>query len=84
MKSYDLFIDNEWVKSNKEEEQNVINPANEQTVAKIQRGGQEDARAALDATRTAFDLGGWSKLPPAFRAEYVMKLARILEENIGK
>ena len=25
MKSYDLFIDNEWIKSEKEEEQKVIN-----------------------------------------------------------
>jgi betaine-aldehyde dehydrogenase len=84
MKSYGLFIDNEWVKSNKEEEQNVINPANGQTVAKIQRGGQEDARAAIDAARSAFDSGGWPKLPPAFRAEYIMKLARVLEENMVK
>ncbi len=84
MKSYDLFIDNEWVKSNKGEEQNVINPANEQIVANIQKGGQEDARAAIDAARAAFDSGEWPKLPPAFRAEYIMKLARVLEENMMK
>jgi betaine-aldehyde dehydrogenase len=82
MKSYGLFINNEWVKSEKEEEQKVINPATEESITTIQKGGQEDARAAIDAARTAFDSGEWPKLPPAFRAEYVMKLARMLEENM--
>ncbi|MEM0159974.1 MAG: aldehyde dehydrogenase family protein [Candidatus Micrarchaeaceae archaeon] len=84
MKSYSLFIDNEWVKSSKEEEQEVINPANEQIIAKVQRGGREDAKAAIDAARTAFDSGVWPTLPPAVRAEYIMKLARILEDNMTK
>ena len=66
MKSYDLFIDNEWVKSEKEEERKVINPANEETIALIQEGSREDARAAIDAARTAFDSGEWARLSPVF------------------
>jgi betaine-aldehyde dehydrogenase len=82
MKSYDLFIDNEWVKSKKGEEQDVINPANEQAIARIQKGGRDDVRAAIDAARTAFDSGPWPRMPPASRAELIMKLARIVEENM--
>ena len=84
MKSYDLFIDNEWVKSEKEEEQKVINPANEETIALIQKGSREDTRAAIDAARTAFDSGEWARLSPVFRADYVMKLAKVLEENLTR
>lgn len=84
MKGYDLFIDNEWVKSDKEELEKVINPANEKTIATIQRGSAEDAKAAIDAARYAFDRGEWPKLPPAFRAEYILKLARILEEKAAQ
>ncbi len=84
MKSYDLFIDNEWVKSEKEEERKVINPANEETIALIQEGSREDARAAIDAARTAFDSGEWARLSPVFRADYVMKLAKVLEENLTR
>ncbi len=84
MKNYNLFINNEWVKSYKEEEDKVINPATEETIATIQKGTKEDARAAIDAARTAFDVGEWPKLPPASRAEFILKLAKILEESLLK
>lgn len=84
MKDYKLFINNEWTKSDKEEEQNVINPATEETIATIQSGSREDARSAIDAARTAFDSGEWPKLPPASRAEYIFKLAGIFEESMIK
>lgn len=84
MKTFGLFINNEWVKSSREEEENVINPANEETIAKVQKGGVEDARAAIDAAREAFDKGEWPRLSPASRAEAILKLSRFLEEDIIK
>ena len=84
MKNYGLFIDNEWVKSDKEEEEDVINPANEQKIATIQKGTVEDTRAAIDAARTAFDRGEWPRLSPATRAESILKLSRFLEDDIIK
>ncbi|EQB65894.1 MAG: gamma-aminobutyraldehyde dehydrogenase [Thermoplasmatales archaeon I-plasma] len=84
MKNYGLFIDNEWVKSDKEEEEDVINPANEQKIATIQKGTVEDTKAAIDAARTAFDRGEWPRLSPATRAESILKLSRFLEDDIIK
>ncbi len=84
MKSYGLFINNEWVKSSKEEEEGVINPANEQQIATIQKGNLEDTRAAIDAARHAFDKGEWPRLSPAGRAEAILRLSRFLEQDMIK
>ncbi len=84
MKNYGLFINNEWVKSDKEEQESVVNPANEMEIATIQKGGVGDTRAAIDAAREAFDKGEWPKLSPASRAEFILRLSRYVEEDIIK
>jgi len=84
MKNYDLFINNEWVKSEKEEEEEVINPANEEVIATIQKADVQDTRSAIDAARDAFDKGEWSRLSPATRAECILRLSRYIEEDIIK
>ncbi len=81
-RSFGLFINNEWVESVGGESQEIINPANGKVIADIQRGTEEDTRAAVEAARRAFDKGEWPKLSPAARAEFIMKLARLLEERL--
>jgi len=82
MKDYKLFINNEWVDSYRGAQEQVINPANREIIATVKSGDADDARRAVEAAREAFDKGDWPKLSPGMRAEYIFKLARILEEKI--
>jgi len=82
LKTWGLFIDNEWVNSEKGETEPVINPATGKPMAYIQKGTVEDTRKAIDIAREAFDRGEWPRMPAAGRAELIFKLARVLEERM--
>ena len=58
----------------------VINPANEETIAKISVAGQGEINLAVIAARNAFN-GDWSKMGPANRERLLLKLADKLEEH---
>jgi lactaldehyde dehydrogenase / glycolaldehyde dehydrogenase len=79
IKTYDLFINNEWVKSDSGETVEVINPATEEIVAHIQQGTVADTQKALEAAEAAFK--SWKKMPPRQRAELLYKLAAEIKAN---
>lgn len=57
------------------------NPATGEVLAHIPAAGAEDVDRAVEAARRAFDDGRWSKLPPAKRKQYLLKLASLIEDN---
>jgi lactaldehyde dehydrogenase/glycolaldehyde dehydrogenase len=57
----------------------VINPANEETIATIKASSGEDVEAALAAARAAQP--AWSRLPIMERGDRVRALAALLEEH---
>ena len=82
LKVWGLFINNEWVKSESEETEPVVNPATGQPIAYIQKATTNDTKKAIEAAREAFDKGEWPRLPPGVRAEYIFKLAKALEDRM--
>jgi acyl-CoA reductase-like NAD-dependent aldehyde dehydrogenase len=62
VKHYKNYIGGEWVDSASGESFDVINPATEEVVATVPKGGREDAQRAVAAARGAFDSGVWSGL----------------------
>jgi len=50
----------------------------------VPRGSREDARAAIDAARRAFDHGPWPRLPPKARGELFLKVAQVLTQRLGE
>lgn len=81
-KTYGNFINNEWRASSNDELEDVINPANNTVIARIQKSSVYDVKEAIEAARNAFDRGEWPRMMPAARAEFIMKLARSLENRI--
>jgi betaine-aldehyde dehydrogenase/aminobutyraldehyde dehydrogenase len=57
----------------------VLNPATAETIAKVPRCGAEDVDAAVEAAKRA--LPEWLETTPGERAEALLALARVLEEN---
>ena len=76
-KKYDLFIDGEWVKPSSGKYFKTVNPANEEVIAEIAYGNQEDVDKAVKAARKAYT-DVWSIMPAAERAKYIFRIARLL------
>ena len=77
----DLFIGGKFVKSQKGQTFDVINPAEESVLATIQRGSNEDIDKAVDVARNAFDNGPWGRMDPHDRKKCLLKLADLVEKN---
>lgn len=75
------YINGRFVKSSSDEKYNVYNPYTEKIIATAQKSNEEDARAAVDSARTAFDDGCWSRLLPGERAKILWKIADLVESQ---
>jgi succinate-semialdehyde dehydrogenase / glutarate-semialdehyde dehydrogenase len=71
-----LFINGEWVKASSNATFTVKNPSTGEIVAKIPRGGREEAKKAIQSAHNAFLK--WSKLTANERADYLLKLRDLM------
>ena len=94
-KTYQQFINGQWVASTEGETYGRRNPATGDLVETIPWGGLEDTRKAIDAARAAFDSGTWSRAHANQRATVLrntaakiraelMPLAQLLSKEVGK
>ncbi|HXW76047.1 MAG TPA: aldehyde dehydrogenase family protein [Candidatus Eremiobacteraceae bacterium] len=82
-KTHDLFINGEFVKPQSGSYVDVINPATNQTLARVAAANIHDADAAVSAARAALD-GKWATMTPARRARVLFKIAALLGERIDE
>ncbi len=85
VKTYQQFINNEWVDSASGETIEVENPADEQVIARVQASGAEDVDRAANAAEAAFET--WGKTTPQERSLALLKLADAIEargDEIGR
>jgi acyl-CoA reductase-like NAD-dependent aldehyde dehydrogenase len=77
-----LYIGGQWVKPAAGGQIELVSPATEQVFAKVAEAREVDMDAAVAAARKAFDEGPWPRLSHAERAEYLRRMADILEPRI--
>jgi len=77
VKTYQQFIRGEWVNAASGETLPVENPANGETIARVQASGEEDVNRAVEAAATAFET--WQNTTPAERSGMLLKLADAIE-----
>jgi aldehyde dehydrogenase (NAD+) len=76
---YDLFIGGEFVKPLSKKYFNTLNPATNQSIAKIADANDKDVDRAVKSARKAFEI--WSKLEPKERGKYIFRIARMIQER---
>ena len=76
---YDLFIGGEFVKPLSKKYFNTLNPATNQSIAKIAEANDKDIDKAVKSARKAFK--SWSKLDPKERGKYIFRIARMIQER---
>jgi betaine-aldehyde dehydrogenase len=76
-----LWIDGRWADSRDGGQMAVENPATGETIAQVVDAGRADVDAAVQAARTAFYDGRWSRLAPAARSLALHRLGDLLESR---
>ncbi len=76
------LIGSAWTGAANGETYPVVNPASGEVLDQVPKSGVEDARAAVDAAREAFDRGPWPRKTPAERQAVLLKLADLIERDI--
>ncbi len=74
-----LLIGGRWLPAASGETFAVENPAQENTIAKVARGGAEDVRRAVAAARRAFEDAAWRRMNPSARGQLLWRLADRIE-----
>lgn len=77
-----LFINNEWHKTESGKTFNSVNPANEQVIAEVQESSKADVNKAVAAAKSAFKLGSpWRRMDASERGNLLNKLADLMERD---
>ena len=76
------LIGPDWVPATSGETIDVINPATQEVLLRVPRGGAADIDAAVQAAAAAFP--GWRDTSPAVRAELLMAWARLCTEHAAE
>ncbi|NUM44751.1 MAG: gamma-aminobutyraldehyde dehydrogenase [Anaerolineales bacterium] len=79
---YKLWINGQWTESQGGSTMAIENPATRGTVAQVVDASRADVDAAVQAAKTAFYDGRWSKLTPGARSNAMLKLATIFETRV--
>ena len=75
------FIGGAWVESADGQTFETTNPATNEPIARIAKGGEADLQRAIAAARKAFDEGPWPRMRPAERARILRKVGDLITER---
>ena len=75
-----MFVNGEWIKSSDGSTFESINPATGEVLAIIPDATKENVDYAVKSARNAY-CNVWSKIEPAERANYLFKIATLIEES---
>src|SRR5688572_26322776 len=76
-----MFIGGAWVDAAHGTTREIFNPANNEIIATVADGSEEDADRAIEAARKAFDEGPWPQMRPQERASFLFRLADLIDKN---
>jgi acyl-CoA reductase-like NAD-dependent aldehyde dehydrogenase len=81
VKEFGIFIDGEWTRGESGALTDILNPATEETVARVVDGTRGDAQRAITAARRAFDTGPWPRMSVEERRAIMGKMVAGLERR---
>jgi aldehyde dehydrogenase (NAD+) len=79
--TYKQYIDGEWTDAASGETYEVVNPSNEEVIARVPAGAEDDADRAVAAARRAFDKGEWRNKTQQQRTQVMYEIARYLQDH---
>ncbi|HYT22005.1 MAG TPA: aldehyde dehydrogenase family protein [Candidatus Polarisedimenticolia bacterium] len=84
IRTYDNYINGQWVKSSSGEMFPVYDPSTEEVIAHVASGTAPDVDSAVKAARAAFDSGPWRQTTAADRGRILYRLAEKIRANAAQ
>src|SRR5229473_4461516 len=84
MKTYQLYVNGEYVNAKSNATIDVIDPSTTEVIAKTPDANAADVDAAVQAARRAFDEGPWQTTTAQDRGRVLFKLAQIVRDRAGE
>jgi len=81
VKTYQNYINGQWVPSSSGETFPVYDPSTEEVIAHVASATVEDVDKAVRAARTTFDSGPWSQTSAQDRGRILFKIADKIRQN---
>src|SRR5262245_42263311 len=82
VKTYQMYINGEWVDSKSSKIFPVYDPSTEEVIAQVPDAGPDDVNRAVAAARTAFDDGPWASTTAQERGRVLFRLAEKIRQNL--
>ena len=82
--NYDLWINGTWTVTNGGSRMAIENPATGEVIAQVIDASRADVDAAVQAAKTAFYDGRWSRRTPSERSLALLRLADLVEANAAE
>ncbi len=76
-----MLVGGEWRNSSNDAVSSIFDPSNNQVVAEVPRGNKQDARAAVEASKTALESAEWRDIDPSKRGRILTKLTTLVRES---
>src|ERR1700742_2276570 len=81
VRTYQMYINGEWVDSQSNKTFPVYDPATEEVMAQVPDANADDVNRAVAAARAAFDKGPWATTTAQERGRVLFRLADKLRQN---
>ena len=83
VKTYQLFINGEWVEGKSDKTFPVYDPSTEEVIAQVPDANSKDVDRAVAAAKAAFEEGPWATTTPQERGRVLFRLAEKIRQNSG-
>ncbi len=83
VRTYQMYINGEWVDSKSNKTFPVYDPATEEVIAQVPDANPDDVNRAVAAARAAFDDGPWATSTAQERGRVLFRLADKIRQNIA-
>jgi betaine-aldehyde dehydrogenase len=81
VRTYQMYINSEWVDSKSNKTFPVCDPATEEVIAQVPDANPDDVNRAVAAARAAFDDGPWATTTAQERGRVLFRLADKIRQN---
>src|SRR5262245_1244414 len=84
VKTYQMYINGEWVDSKSAKTFPVYDPASEEVIAQVPDASSDDVNRAVAAAKAAFDEGTWPSSTAQERGRILFRLAEKIRQNLAQ
>lgn len=81
VRTYQMYVNGEWVDSKSNKIFPVIDPATEEVIAQVPDANADDVNRAVAAAKAAFESGTWASTTAQERGRVLFRLADKIRQN---